>query len=335
MIQRHGKKPVIYLDQNWISNPAKAEFDEGRITEQPYFSALFKTLEQGVINNRFVCPTSKFHEYEASLGSRVKDTLWRITGRLSCRLSFNGHSLVMHRQLLQAISEFVGQDTIDDPWWSIPFNEDPDLPSPRLDPYYNIVHVPLTDEFWQEEKMRRDDVQTPLHREFKQTKWKKDLDYLKAVELQRKKFFLDFYLSPLEPLRPGYKLERPLTSMELVGLSELHKATMQLWTKAEPGGGLGAFLESSEFSKVPFLSNFAKLMVADKMKFPDKRVEPSQQDDFRIAAMVLPYAKIFATEHYLAELIKQTGIGDEYGCHVYTMRQKQELYSEITRLLLL
>ncbi len=191
LIQRHGKKPVIYLDQNWISNIAKAKFDEGRIAEQTYFSDLFEALGQGVINNRLVCPTSDFHEYEASLGSRVKDTLWRITGRLSCRLSFNYFFLVMHRQLRQAISEFVGQDTIDDPWWFIPFNKDPDLPTPRLDPCYNIVHVPLTDEYWQDEKRLRDDVRTPMHREYKKSRWKEDIDYQKTVAIQQRSLFLE------------------------------------------------------------------------------------------------------------------------------------------------
>ncbi len=110
---------------------------------------------------------------------------------------------------------------------------------------------------------------------------------------------------------------------------------MHLLRIAERGRGLEAFVDSPQFSKVPFLSNYAKLLVADKMKCPDKRVEPSLQDDFRIAAMVIPYSKIFATENYLAELIKQTGISDEYDCEIYTMRQQQYLLDEITRLMLL
>ena len=335
MVQLHGKKPVVYLDQNWMSNITKAHYGEGRIEEKQYFSNLFEVLLAGVAINRFVCPTSDFHEYEASLGSRVKDTLWRVTGRLSRHLSFNNYFPVMHRQLLQAVTEFVGQDTNDAPWWFTPFNEDPDIPTPESDPYFNIVHIPLVDEYWEGEKRRRDDVQTSIHREFKRATWRENLDYLQAVALQQKRFFIDFYLRPLEVLRPGYKMERPLNFLELIGLSDVHKATMQLWTKAERGGGLEAFLDSPQFSKVPFLSNHAKLVVADKLKFPNRKVEPSLQDDFRIAAMVIPYSKVFATENYLAELIKQTGISEKYDCDIYTMRQKQDLLSEITRLVLL
>ena len=94
-------------------------------------------------------------------------------------------------------------------------------------------------------------------------------------------------------------------------------------------------MDSSQFLRVPLLSNYAKLLEADKLKFPNRKVEPSLQDDFRIAAMVIPYSKVFATENYLAELIKQTGISEEYDCDIYTMRQKQDLLSEITRLVLL
>lgn len=170
MIQLRGKKPVIYLDQNWMSNIAKAHFGQGRNDEQQYFSNLFEVLSVGVAKNRFVCPTSEFHEYEASLGSRVKDTLWRVTGRLSRRLSFNDFFLVIHRQLRQAISEFVGRNSVDDPWWFTPFNKDPDIPIPESDPYFYIVHIPLTAEYWRGEKRLRYDVRTPLHHEYKKSK---------------------------------------------------------------------------------------------------------------------------------------------------------------------
>ena len=84
------------------------------------------------------------------------------------------------------------------------------------------------------------------------------------------------------------------------------------------------FLDSPQFANSPFYSIYAKLRAADIVRFPDKEPEPSLLDDFQIIATVLPYTNVFATENYMAELIRQTRIDEEYGCRVFTMREKQE-----------
>ena len=147
--------------------------------------------------------------------------------------------------------------------------------------------------------------------------------------------FHDFYLSPLEAIRPGQEKQPELNGLALADIAYRYKALIYVVRIAESWDRLLSFLDSSQFLRVPLLSNYAKLLEADKLKFPNRKVEPSLQDDFRIAAMVIPYSKVFATENYLAELIKQTGISEEYDCDIYTMRQKQDLLSEITRLVLL
>ena len=37
------------------------------------------------------------------------------------------------------------------------------------------------------------------------------------------------------------------------------------------------------------------------------------------------YVDVFATENYIAELIKQTHLGSDHDCRVFTMRQKEDL----------
>ena len=47
------------------------------------------------------------------------------------------------------------------------------------------------------------------------------------------------------------------------------------------------------------------------------------------AAFVLPHADMLATENYMAELIRQTGLDKEYDCRVYRMKQKEDLLNEL------
>ena len=40
--------------------------------------------------------------------------------------------------------------------------------------------------------------------------------------------------------------------------------------------------------------------------------------------MILPYSDVLATENYLAELIRQTKLGEKYSCQPFTMRQRKD-----------
>ena len=92
------------------------------------------------------------------------------------------------------------------------------------------------------------------------------------------------------------------------------------------------FFVSPRFSNTPFLSIRSKLMAADIAHYPYLKPEPSLQDDFSIVATVLPYVDVFATDNYIAELIKQTRVGIEYDCRVFTMRQQGDMLEYLAEL---
>ena len=158
-MKRRGSKPVVYLDQNWISNITKAHEESDTFSEKDYYMGLFSAIQEGVTNNRFVCPTSSFHESEASYGSRVKDSLWYVARLLSRELSFNSSIQVNQQQLLEAAAEFAKQDLPDTPWWTIPFNRDPDTQMDGLAENTIEVHISI-DELVELHKSHRDGIQT-------------------------------------------------------------------------------------------------------------------------------------------------------------------------------
>ena len=160
---RQGSKPVVYLDQNWISNITKAHEESDMFSEKDYYMSLFSAIQKGVTRYRFVCPTSSFHESEAAYGSRVKGSLWYVARLLSRKLSFNSSIEINHRQLIEAASEFAKQDLPDTRWWTIPFNRDPDTKMEAPPEISVEVHLSM-DELHTEGKRLRDGIQTSLYK---------------------------------------------------------------------------------------------------------------------------------------------------------------------------
>ena len=181
MQQRRGDKPVVYLDQNWISNLTKSYMHDWNSSEKAYYQGLSSAIQEGVASGRFVCPTSSFHESEASYGSIVKNSLLYVASELSRGLHFNSPIHINHQQLLRAASEFAEQDVPDYPWWTVPFNRDPDC---RLDasPEKTIqVHLSI-DEFATEAKRIRDGAQITQYQAFKKERRQRNLGFEAEVD---------------------------------------------------------------------------------------------------------------------------------------------------------
>ena len=330
-MQRRGDKPVVYLDQNWISNITKASIDDWNGPDKAYFGRLSTAIQEGVDGNRFACPTSGFHETEASYGSKVKDSLWFVAKELSRGLHFNSPIQISHHQLLEAATKFAGHRPPDLPWWTIPFNRDPDADVDPLPREPIQVHVSV-DELATEGKRLRDGIQIAQYREFKRERNRHGLSYESEVKLGMMQLFVEGHVGPLIAVNLPSVAESPLLPFFTQGVIDSLEHAMELIEICESGGGLGQFLGSTHFSKSPFLSIYAKLRAADIVRFPYRNPEPSILEDFHIIATVLPYASALATENYMAELLRQTRIDEDYGCRVFRMSKKEEFLRYLSAL---
>lgn len=321
-MQRRGNKPVVYLDQNWISNITKAHEEGETFSERDYYMDLFRAIQLGVTDNRFVCPTSRFHESEAAYGSRVKDSLWYVARLLSRELSFTSPVQISHQQLIEAALEFADLNLPEIPWWVIPFNKDPDaeMDAPRESDV--TVHISM-DELHSEGKRLRDSTSASLYEEFKKTR-QQHLSYEAEVEFGMKQLFVEGYSGQVNAITLRSIAKSSLLPLYTEVAIETLGRCLELIKICNQGGGLDKFLDSPQFAANPFLSVYAKLRAADIVRFPERQPEPSLLDDFYIIASVLPYTTAFATENYMAELIRQTGVGREFNCRVFTTREKQE-----------
>lgn len=325
---RRGNKPIVYLDQNWISEITKAHIEGWTGTHKPYVSQLSLAIQGGVAEDNFVCPTSDFHDTEASFSQKLKDSIWKTSRALSRDLSFNSWIQVNHKQLVEAALGFAGQDIPDSPWWYVPFNRDPDIPARSLPIHHIRVHLSV-EVYMEEVKRIRDGIQTSDYRKFKENRKKEGLSYEDELAYGITQLFREHHVGPIVAISQGrFKLSEWESLFHSVALQAVNRYK-ELETIFQQGGGLDKFLVSPHLANSPLLSICAKLRAADIVRFPSRKPEPSLIDDFQIAATILPYVDIFATENYLAELIKQTGLDREYNCRVYRMKQKEDLLNEL------
>jgi hypothetical protein len=66
---KRTKKLLIYLDQNFISEIAKAGINN-RV--KPEWKQLFELLKEGFLDEKLVVPQSRFHSLETSLAPALK-----------------------------------------------------------------------------------------------------------------------------------------------------------------------------------------------------------------------------------------------------------------------
>ena len=218
-------------------------------------------------------------------------------------------------------------DVASENWWRVPFNRDPDTPDIMLSHPTSSIEVFLTSyEMVNENRRVRSQVSAPTYQSYKEYRKKINLSYLDEVTFTRHQLLWESYcasdeaISSLGESRPDWSV-----AMDLMTTLQQQQRLMEIGQICKKGDGFEAFLSSHEFFAVPFLSVRAKLMAADVVYESHREPEPSLQDDFSIVATVLPYSSVFATENYIAELIRKTKIADDYDCQVFTMRRKQEL----------
>ena len=329
-MQRPSQKSTLYLDQNWISNITKAYAGIGKSNERSYFYELSIAIRRGVAENRLGCPTSGFHRSEAFPSSKNRQALWYIAEWLSNGLSFRSFSEITYDQLLFTALEFAGMRLPEIPWWQVPFNKDPYLSMslPGDSPWPESIR----DMVGERDRKVRDSVIGPAYRRYKESRKSQRLTYEEELEFGMRQLFKEGYTMQWEAV-----LEASAVTPEWEGVyqdamwrSAIHyRALEQI---CEHQGGIQHFLISPQFAKTPSLSVRAKLMAADIVRYPNRTPEASLSDDFSIVSTVVPYVDILATENYVAELLKQTRVAQEYGCRVFTMRQKDELLDLLKRL---
>ena len=122
-----GSHTIVYLDQNYLSNMAKARLRRNK-DESRFWLSLFDDLRVAVLTDKIACPESQFQRKEARLDGRIEETVGRIIDELSWGLEFNPYEAILRAQIEHAAYRFLGKSPPPMEAWSTAFKSDPRAP---------------------------------------------------------------------------------------------------------------------------------------------------------------------------------------------------------------
>ena len=332
--QKHGDKKIVYLDQNWLSDIAKAvRVESASSVNREYFTELYNVVLEAIADDKVVCPTAPMHTSESNFDAKRSADFLSVDNAISRGLSFNESDQISHDQLLMAASAFAGTEQANAPWWWVPFNRDPDVSDSTLPRPSSGIEVFVTVEAWvNEERRMRNQIGAPLYRKYKDDRKAIKLLYRNEVAFSRCQLFREGHFGIADALSLAGDVPVGFDVLYQQSVLRQQRRILEINGICDRGAGIAAFMTSDEFAHAPYLSIRAKLMAADIVNNADRRPEDSLLSDFNIAATVIPYVDVFATENYLAELLRTTRVDTEFECKVYTMRQRDALLDYLAAL---
>ena len=106
---KRTKKLIVYLDQNFISEMAKADSNK-RV--KPEFRHIYELLHEGFLDEKLVVPASWFHDVETSLSVELKERIVSYQNYLG-QVRLNFPESVWRAQIMAFASIFKGNSNVD------------------------------------------------------------------------------------------------------------------------------------------------------------------------------------------------------------------------------
>lgn len=282
---KRTKKLIVYLDQNFISEMAKADSNK-RV--KPEFKHIYELLHKGFLDEKLVVPSSWFHDVETSLAVELKERIVSYQNYLGqVRLDFP--ESVRRAQILAFASNFIGDSDVDPFSIKIAFDEDPD----KRTRMYNVTVDSQLQQF--DFKSRR--VQTS-----------------QVLDAVRQKV-----ISSNISYKEQFKVE--MEAQRRFCLESNYESFMHLFNRNKKG--MEEFIQSEMFSNIPVISIYAKLWSSLLTQFKRRAIKGSDPTDIDVVSIYLPYVDVFATDAFIADRISECGIASEYNTDLFDARTKK------------
>lgn len=119
---KRTKKLLVYLDQNFISEVAKAGIND-RV--KPEWKQLFELLKEGFLDEKLVVPQSRFHNVETSLAPALKKRIVSYQNYLG-QVDLQSPEHVRQVQTRRFLQRFLGKNNEDPLGVEVAFRDVPD-----------------------------------------------------------------------------------------------------------------------------------------------------------------------------------------------------------------
>jgi len=321
---------IVYLDQNYLSNMAKARLGSLKTEgDTNFWHSLFDDLKEAVLADKIACPESEFQRKEARLDRRIEEAVGRIIGELSWGLQFNPYEVILQSQIEDAAFRFLGKNPPLRETWSVAFTSDPQSPvESRMEDISGTkgqidVSFSLPDELVEQDRQRKlefVDVAQELLNEYSNN----PLGWSELV-LQSKRSFMDGFLgktarqsiaqqsqeaSPLSQQRAldrYYELVDLFNRLRGIGINTDNSKVMN-------------FMESEELLNIPFVDVNASIWAAiGECYLQGRKVKKGDFYDAPILAAVLPYCDVITTDSFMkGTLVNRLRFDDKYNAKIFS-----------------
>ena len=322
-------KKIVYLDQNFVSNLAKALYLSGwKDSLVDFYRELHDLLSDFTDRDIVICPTSPSHREESELGCRVREFLWHFVEQLGYGLSFKHSVEILEYQVVAAARAYCGLPATQRSAWMVAFNRDPQVPVGQLSRPALMVDIPNSQEFNEYLRLSRTSI-ADEYWTYKMYCRGKRQAFADEIEAQKKQFIFEmFQPRPNLNIRPS-KLEQLLNLLGLAGVIQFRRSVYEILEHSTNPEG---FFDSPQLLDCPYIHIWASLMAADIFFCPDKKPTTSLFTDFESVASVLPYVDILATDGYISELIRNARLLDRFNAQIFSVRQRRALVAQLRRL---
>jgi hypothetical protein len=278
MTSSRPHKLLVYLDQNFISEMAKANHEKVR----PDFRELYSILHKGFWNEQLVVLRSGFHDVETSLAGLLKDPIRR-------RRSTLGHVDtarewdIRDSQIAASLHKFVGRcDGTPVIYHDDAFEDDPDARVGHFD-----IDVDM-DGLYANAKEQRQQLAASL-------------DTVRQRIRERS-----------IPYNEQFR-----TEMDAVRQEALQPHSVRRWAVGVTDKQYRQFVGSTAFAEVPIIWLEVALMARLMTAHSTRKIKPGDVTDIDAMAAYLPYCDVYGADRLMTGVAKSLDVPERYGCHLF------------------
>jgi hypothetical protein len=321
---------IVYLDQNYLSNMAKARLDFAmNNVDSEFWQSLFDDLKAAVLVDKIACPESQFHRKEARLDRRIEEAVGRIIDELSWGLELNPWEVILRLQIEDAAYKFLGKIPPGIETWSMAFKSDPQAPvESRMEDIFGIkgriaVSFSVPNEIIEQDRQRKLEF-TNIAQELLNEYSNNPLDWSELV-LQSKRSLMDGFLGKTARESIIRQLREPSASSQLKALDRYNELVGLVNKLREIGINTDSsevmnFMESEELLNIPFVDINGSIWAAIGEYYGQgRKVQRGDFYDAPILAAVLPYCDIITTDMFMKKiLLDKLQFDRKYKCKIFS-----------------
>ncbi len=296
-------KLIVYLDQNFVSNMAKAKFlgDSGLAAKTAPYGSRFDRLSALVENESLICAESLFHALESE-DMKLATAVQTVLSRLSFGLRFRTPWEIVMFQAFRATQLFFALPSEETPHWQDAFTDDPDEPLDSRTIQIGAGRVTLRTAW------------SAAPRTVKPTAYMRDRQAVRGKYLWK-----DFTARKAEQ-------KNAIVDTLFLNPTDVHCRNIlgglrKYWFLHDlPQNRFHEFLNSSELRDCPFVSILSTLSAAINCD-PKRTAKPSDAMDTLILATVLPYCDAVGVSADLFALWQQTKLERTFKARVFSSKE--------------